>query len=151
MNYTAIGVSLLIAASVAAAAISLYEDRRRRAELDVDMVRLRDIGARYAALRCGDLPGSDVALSAAAKEVGVSVDDVGHRDRWQLSLSSIPGSMGFALEAVYTAAASSWQITHLLRRHNAVRTSTGAAVALERRKPSPNRSSFQLLLEGESC
>ena len=47
--------------------------------------------------------------------------------------------------------ASDWRVTRLLERHGAVRTATGLAIPLKRRKPSPNRSGFQLLLEEKSC
>ena len=151
MDYLAIGFGLLIAIAIAAFSVSLHEESRRRAEFDVDVVRVRDVAVRYAAHRCGNLPGSDTTLSDAALEIGVPEPEVQNPDRWAVRLTPRPGGMGFALDALYNAPASAWQVVHLLQGHGAVRTATGVAVSLDRRRPTPGRSSFQLVLEGEAC
>ncbi len=138
----------------AVVAVTRYGEHYRRAELDVDISHVRDVAIQFAAHRCNSLPATPVGLAAAATEVGVSGLIVDHPDRWSISLTARPGTrhtMGFALEALYSAGASDWQITHLLERHGAVRTAAGVAIPLQRRRPSPNRSGFQLLLEEKSC
>lgn len=140
--------------ALAVFAVTRYWEHHKRAELDIDVSHVRDVAMQFAAYRCGSLPAAPVGLTAAATEVGVSGLSVDHSDRWSISLTARPGTrhmMGFALEALYAVGASDWQITHLLERHGAVRTAAGVAIPLQRRRPSPNRSGFQLLLEEKSC
>ncbi len=143
--------------ALAVAAVTRYGEHYKRAELDVDVSHVRDVAMQFAAHRCDSLPAAPVGLAAAAAEVGISGFSrlaIDHPDRWSISLTARPGTrhtMGFALEALYTAGDSDWQITHLLERHGAVRTAAGVAIPLQRRRPSPNRSGFQLLLEKKSC
>lgn len=109
---------------------------------------------QFAAHQCDSLPAAPDGLAAAATEIGVSGLSVDHPDRWSISLTARPGTrhtMGFALEALYAAGDSDWQVTHLLERHGAVRTAASVAIPLKRRRPSANRSGFQLLLEEKSC
>ena len=140
--------------ALAVAAVTRYGEHRKRAELDVDVSHVRDVAMQFSAHRCDSLPTAPVGLTTAATEVGVSGLHVGHPGRWSISLTARPGTrhtMGFALEALYAAGDSDWQITHLLERHGAVRTAAGVAIPLKRRRPSANRSGFQLLLEEKSC
>lgn len=150
------GYAFLVAfmGALSVTAMTRYWEHRKRADLDIDVTQVRDVAVRYAAHKCGSPPAAPVGLAAAATEIGYSGLSVDHPDRWSLSLTTRPGSrhtMGFALEALYAAGASDWRVTRLLERHGAVRTATGAAIPLKRRKPSPNRSGFQLLLEEKSC
>ena len=140
--------------ALAVAAVTRYGEHRKRAELDVDVLHVRDVAMQFAAHRCDSLPAAPVGLAAAATEVGVSGLLVDHPGRWSISLTARPGTrhtMGFALEALYTAGDTDWQVTHLLKRHGAVRTVAGVAIPLQRQRPSANRSGFQLLLEEKSC
>ncbi len=143
--------------ALAVAAVTRYGEHRKRAELDVDVSHVRDVAMQFAAHRCDSLPATPVGLAAAATEVGISGFPglhIDHPDRWSISLTARPGTrhtMGFALEALYAAGDSDWQVTHLLERHGAVRTAVGVAIPLKRRRPSANRSGFQLLLEEMSC
>ena len=140
--------------ALAVVAVTRYGEHYKRADLDVDVSHVRDVAMQFAAHRCDSLPAAPVGLATAATEVGVSGLHVDHPGRWSISLTARPGTrhmMGFALEALYAAGDSDWQVTHLLERHGAVRTAAGVAIPLQRRRPSANRSGFQLLLEEKSC
>ena len=152
MRIGELALVLFLAATVAAAALAIWHDRQRKAQLGLDLARVQELAGQYAAVRCAGPPPLPTALADVLAELGAGTAGVSEPARWSIVVAARPDRMGVAAAVRYTATADSWQAAWLLSRRNATRFPGGVELPVgNRRRAAPNQSGFQLLLENRSC